>query len=165
MTMQNMTLFKDISPNSRVWIYQSSKEFTPAQLKTFEQLKNVFLQQWESHGSPVKGKMELLHNRFIVTMIDEADERSCGRSVDASIRFMKELEQEFKLTLLDRMLVAYKKGEEIFSCTLSEFEALAKKGEINKNTIVFNNTIHTVAEFEKEWEVPVEKSWHKQFVI
>jgi hypothetical protein len=158
-----MILPNNISPNSRVWIYQSSKEFTPVQQTTFDQLKNVFLQQWESHGSPVKGKMELLYNRFIIIMIDEADERSCGRSVDASIRFMKELEKEFNLTLLDRMLVAYKKGEQIFSCTLPEFEAMAKKGEINKNTIVFNNTVHTVAEFEKEWEVPVEKSWHKQF--
>lgn len=155
----------NISPNSRIWIYQSNKEFTPDQLKSFEELKNVFLQQWESHGSPVKGKIEVLHNRFIVILIDEADERSCGRSVDASIRFMKELEQEFDITLLDRMLVAYKKGEQIFSCTIPEFEALAKKGEVNKNTIVFNNTIQTVAEFEKNWEIPVEKSWQRQFLI
>ncbi|MEK6615549.1 MAG: hypothetical protein AABZ32_05485, partial [Bacteroidota bacterium] len=96
-------------PHSRVWIYQSSQEFTPAQLKTVEELKNVFLRQWESHGNPVKGKIETLHNRFIVVMIDESDEKSCGRSVDASIRFMKELEQELNVSLLNRMLVAYKK--------------------------------------------------------
>lgn len=159
-----MKITANFQPQSRVWIYQSSKEFTPQQANTFNELRNVFLQTWESHGSPVKGKMELLHNRFIVVMIDEADERSCGRSVDASIRFMKELEQELGLTLLDRMLVAYKKGEQIFSCSLSEFEALAKKGEVNKNTIVFNNTIHTIAEFEKEWEVPAEKSWHSRLL-
>lgn len=160
-----MIPFNTLPPHSRVWIYQSSKEFTPEQANIFHELRDVFLQNWESHGSPVNGKMELLHNRFIVVMINEADERSCGRSVDASIRFIKELEQEFKLTLLDRMLVAYKKGEKIFSCTLSEFEDLAKKGEVNRNTIVFNNTIHTVAEFEKEWEVPVEKSWHSRLLI
>ena len=159
-----MVNFKNVSPNSRVWIYQSNKEFTPIQLKTFEQLKNVFLRQWESHGSPVKGEIQVLHNRFIVILIDEADERSCGRSVDASIRFMKELEEEFNITLLDRMLIAYKKEEQIFSCTIPEFESLAKKGEINKDTVVFNNTVHTVAEFEKGWEVPVEKSWQKQYL-
>jgi hypothetical protein len=159
-----MTLFKDISQNSRVWIYQSNKEFTPEQLKTFGELKNIFLQQWESHGSPVKGKMEVLHNRFIVTLIDEADEKSCGRSVDASIRFMKELEQEFKITLLDRMLIAYKKVEQIFCCTIPEFKVLAKKGEVNKNTIVYNNTVHILSEFEQNWEVPVEKSWQKQLL-
>ena len=159
-----MELFKNISQQSRVWIYQSDKEFSVAQLKTFEELKNIFLQQWESHGSPVKGKIETLYNRFIVVLIDEADERSCGRSVDASLRFMKELEQELGVTLLNRMLVAYKKGEEIFSCTTAEFEALAKKGEVNKNTIVFNNTVHSLTEFENEWQVPAEKSWHKQFI-
>ncbi len=155
-----MNITSNFQPQSRVWIYQSSKEFMPDQVNTFNELKNVFLQTWESHGSPVKGKMELLHNRFIVVMIDEADERSCGRSVDASIRFMKELEQELGLTLLDRMLVAYKKGEQIHSCTLPEFEALAQKGQVNKDTIVFNNTVQTIAEFEKGWQVPAEKSWH-----
>jgi len=159
-----MANFSNVSPASRVWIYQSSKEFTPAQLQVFEDLKNIFLQQWESHGSPVKGGIKVLHNRFIVVFIDEADEKSCGRSVDASVRFMKELEQEFSITLLDRMLVAYKKGEQLFSCTLAEFEALAKKGEVNKNTLVYNNTVHTVAEFEKAWEVPAEKSWHKKLL-
>lgn len=160
-----MTPFHNLPPQCRIWIYQSNKEFTLGQLKTFQELRNVFLQTWESHGSPVKGKMEILHNRFIVMSIDEADDRSCGRSVDASIRFMKELEQEFNITLLDRMLVAYKKGEQIFSCSMQEFEALAKKGEVNKNTIVFNNTIHTIAEFKKEWEVVAEKSWHNRLLI
>src|ERR1035437_3802264 len=159
-----MTNFKNIPSHSRSWIYQSSEEFTPARLKTFEELKNVFLQSWKSHGNPVKGEIEILHNRFIVILIDEADEMSCGRSVDASIRFMKELEQELNVSLLNRMLVAYKKGEQIFSCTIPEFETLAKKGEVNLNTIVFNNTVHTLAEFEKSWEVPAEKSWHKKFI-
>lgn len=155
---------KGFSPQSRVWIYQSDKAFTPGQLKTVEELKTVFMQQWESHGSPVKGKIEVLYNRFIVVAIDEPDEKSCGRSVDASIRFMKELEQELQVTLLNRMLVAYKKGEQIFSCTLPEFEALAKKGAVNKNTIVFNNTVHSLIEFENGWEVPAEKSWHNKFL-
>ncbi len=160
-----MNLTDNFPPQSRVWVYQSNKEITNDQTKSFEELKNVFIQQWESHGNPVKGKIELLHSRFIVILIDEADERSCGRAVDASIKFMKELEAEFNLTLLDRMLVAYKKGEQIFSCTISEFEVLAKKGEVNGSTIVFNNTIHSVIEFENEWAVPAEKSWQKRLLI
>lgn len=159
-----MNNFKDISAHSRVWIYQSSQEFSNEQLNVFHELKNVFLQNWESHGNPVKGRIEILYNRFIVILIEEADERSCGRSVDASIRFMKELEQELNISLLDRMLVAYRKGEQIFSCSLPEFNALVKKGEVNRGTIVFNNTVHTLSEFEKNWEVPVEKSWHMQFI-
>jgi uncharacterized coiled-coil protein SlyX len=154
-----------MNPHSRVWIYQSDKEFTAAQLKTVEELKHVFLQHWETHEKPVKGKMEILHNRFIVITTDEGEERICGGSIDASVRFMKELEQELNVSLLNRMLVAYKKDGKIISCTLPEFEALIRKGEVNRNTIVFNNTVHTVAEFENNWEVPVEKSWHRQLVI
>ncbi len=160
-----MNKFKDIHPNSRVWIYQSDKEFTTGQLKTIDELKHVFLAHWETHEKPVKGRINVLHKRFIVIATDEGEERICGGSIDASVRFMKELEQELNVSLLNRMLVAYKKGEQIFSCSLPEFEMLIKKGEINQHTIVFNNTVHTVAEFEKNWEVPAEKSWHKQLVI
>ncbi|HEY4797850.1 MAG TPA: ABC transporter ATPase [Bacteroidia bacterium] len=160
-----MNSVQNIAPHSRVWIYQSDKEFNASQLNTITELKSVFLEQWESHEVPIKGAIEVLHNRFILILIDETSDKVCGGSVDSSVRFMKELEKELGVSLLNRMLVAYKKDGKIFSCTLPEFESLAKKGEVNKDTIVFNNSVHTFSQFENEWEVPAEKSWHKNFIL
>jgi hypothetical protein len=159
-----MKTHKDLSPLTRVWIYQSDKEFTPGQVNTFRELAEVFQQNWESHGKPVNGTMELFHNRFIVVFVDEKDEQSCGRSVDASVRFMKELEEELGVTLLDRMLVAYRDGNKIASCTIAEFEKRIDEGQVNESTIVFNNTIHSMAEFNTAWEVPLRQSWHSRLL-
>lgn len=155
---------KDLSPLTKVWVYQSSVELKNEQKNNFKELAEVFQQNWESHGKPVNGAIELFHDRFIVLFIDEQDEQSCGRCVDASVRFMKELETELGITLLDRMLVAYRDAGKINSCSVSEFEKLIIDGKVNENTVVFNNTIHTVSEFNDAWEVPLGKSWHSRFL-
>ncbi|MEW6470306.1 MAG: ABC transporter ATPase [Bacteroidota bacterium] len=159
-----MKTHKELSPLTKVWIYQSSRELNAEQVKVFGELAETFVQNWTSHGKPVNGSIELFHDRFIVLFVDEQDEQSCGRSVDASVRFIKELEQELNVTLLDRMLVAYKEGETIVSCALAEFEKLIESGKVNKNTIVFNNTIHSIKEFETAWQVPLSQSWHNRLL-
>lgn len=159
-----MKSYKEMSPLTRVWVYQADREFTAAERKTIGELTGVFVQHWESHGKPVNGTIEIFYSRFLVLFIDEQDDQSCGRSVDASVRFMKELEQELGVKLLDRMLVAYRKGGTIYSCTLAEFENRLAAGEVDENTIVFNNTVHTITEFLKNWEVPLSMSWHSRLL-
>ena len=65
---------------------------------------------------------------------------------------------------MDRMNVAYRapslKGE-IQICSMNEF----KKKSSFENITVFNNLVATKEELEKNWEVPIEKSWHRQFVV
>lgn len=158
-------LYKHLPAKSRVWIYQSENELSEDQTKKLNELTDTFLHNWDSHGSPVKGNINLIYNRFITVTIDESDDKVCGGSVDKLGRFMKELESELHISLLDRTQVAYRKGNQIKSCTMHEFERLAKQGEVGKETIVFNNTVHTLAAFEIEWEVPAEKSWHNRLLI
>jgi len=160
-----MNDFKNMPAHSRIWIYQSNKELTDNNKKIFKELSETFLENWMSHDRLVKGAIELFHNRFIAVLIDDKNDKVCGGSIDASQRLMKELEQELNITLLDRMLTAYRKDGKIISLPLNEFRTLLESGVINENTIVFNNLVATKEEFEKNWEVPVEKSWHGQLVI
>ena len=164
MNFSKMEHFKDFSGQSRVWIYQSDKEFDSGQKKIFNELAATFKANWESHGKAVKGSIELFYDRFIVLCIDEPDELSCGRSVDASVRFMKELEKELNVSLLNRMLVAYREGDNIVSCTINEFEKLLSEGKVNERTIVFNNMVHDLVEFNNNWELPVSESWHARLM-
>ena len=159
-----MTQFKNMPAHSRAWVYQSNKEFNETDKTIFRELSETFLGNWMSHDRPVKGSIELFHNRFIVVLIDDKDDKVCGGSIDSSQRLMKELEQELHITLLDRMLTAYRKDGKIISLHLNEFRTLVENGTLNANTIVFNNLVTTKEEFEKNWEVPVEKSWHMQLI-
>ena len=63
-------LDKNFSPDSRVWIYQSSRLFTLNEALAIEELLNDFIAEWLSHGVRVKGDAYLFFGQFIVLMAD-----------------------------------------------------------------------------------------------
>jgi len=112
----------------------------------------------------VKGTFTILYDAFVVLFVDEQGDTMCGRAQDASVKLMKELEQELELSLLDRMNQSYKEDEKAVLVKLNDFETLYNDNKINDETIVFNNTITTKKEFDTTWELPLKNSWHKQLV-
>lgn len=40
---------------------------------------------------------------------------------------------------------------------------LAKDKSVSANTIVFNNLVNTIEEWQESWEVPASESWHSRF--
>jgi hypothetical protein len=65
---------------------------------------------------------------------------------------------------MDKMNVSYKQGEYVAHKTLLDFKKMAKEKAVSKNTIVFNNMVHNIAEFKENWEVPASESWHSRFL-
>lgn len=162
-----MISFKNMPLHSRVWVYQSERELTSAETESIKRKAQEFVAQWTSHDQLMKACIEIFHNRFIVVCVDEKTAPSSGCGIDKSVKFIQELEKNFSVSLMDRMIVAYRKGltptlsegeGEVLTCHVSELKNL---GEV----FVFNNLVATKEELEKNWEVPIEKSWHKQFVI
>ncbi len=75
---------------------------------------------------------------------------------------MKEIEKEFGIGLFDRFRIAYRDGDQIVNCSKTEFEDLLNKGELNSDTIVFNNMISSRKDLDSSWEVAMKNSWHGQ---
>jgi hypothetical protein len=40
---------------------------------------------------------------------------------------------------------------------------MAKEKAVTENTIVFNNLVNTIQEYNDSWEVPAMDSWHSRF--
>jgi hypothetical protein len=150
------------SENSRVWIYQSNKELMVDQTARLESQLNAFAQNWTAHNNQLKATGIVQYNRFIILLVDENQVGASGCSIDKSVRFMKELENEYQINLFDRFNLAYRDGEEIKSVSRNDFEELIKAGTITKNSIVFNNLVQTLDELKTKWEVPLKDSWHIQ---
>lgn len=150
--------------NTKVWIYQSERHFNEDEKKHVQIRLDDFMADWQSHGNLVKGTFTLVYDAFIVLFVDDEGDPLCGRAQDASVKLIKELEQELELSILDRMNQSYKKGEKAVLVKLNDFETLYNDNKINDDTIVFNNTITTKKEFDTTWEVPLKNSWHKQLV-
>jgi len=150
---------EDFDDNSRVWVYQSNRPFGIAEALRIEELLENFCKEWNSHGSEVKGYANLFFGHFIIIMADETKVKIGGCSTDSSVRFIKNLEQDFNVQLLDRQLMAFIVKENILLIPLSKVNYSIENDIVAPDTLYFNNTILTKKELLNNWIIPVEKSW------
>jgi len=156
--------FSDLPDSSRVWIYQSNRSFSDQELQEINSKLEEFFTQWTAHGADLKASFEIKYKRFITLALDQKLNSATGCSIDASVRFIQQLEKDYNVDLLDKMNVSYKQGEFVAYKTLTDFRKMAKEKAVSKNTIVFNNLVNTKAEYLEEWEVPASDSWHNRFL-
>ena len=150
------------SPQSKVWIYQSDREFTNQEVSVIQQELNDFTAQWKAHGHQLQAKAEILYNYFIVFVVDEATAGATGCSIDASVRVVKTIEQTHGIDLFNRFNMAYKIDDKVVVLNKEDFETLISIKKITPDSIVFNNLVQTLEDFETKWEVPFKDSWHNK---
>ncbi|WP_437824288.1 ABC transporter ATPase [Tenacibaculum mesophilum] len=159
------TEYKKLPQNSRVWVYQSDREFTQEEIEFISAKALLFIDNWTRHGDDLKGSFTIKYNQFLVLAVDEGFNNVSGCSIDASVRFIKELEKELELDLMNKMNVSFKDGDNINIVKLPEFQNFAKEQKITAETVVFNNMVNTKGDFETKWEVPANQSWHARFLV
>ena len=145
-----------------MWVYQSATELSNEQTQQIQQQLNTFAQGWTAHNHQLLAGAQVKYNRFLILVVDESQAGASGCSIDKSVNFMKQLEQQYGITLFDRFNLAYRNGENIVSAPRNEFEELIKAGVITQDTMVFNNLVQTLEELQTKWEVPLKDSWHMQ---
>ncbi len=156
--------FNSLPEESRVWIYQSNRSFSEEELLQLEQQLNTFIEAWTAHGKDLQAGYKIVYKRFIVIALDQNSNNATGCSIDASVYFIQELEKQYNVDLMDKMNVSYKQGEFIAYKPLLDFKKMAQEKAVSKNTIVFNNLVNNIAEFNENWEVPASESWHSRFM-
>ena len=152
-------LNENFSPDSRVWIYQSSRIFTLSEALAVEDLLNDFTDKWLSHGTPVKGAGYLFFGQFIILMADEKATGVSGCSTDSSVRLIKDIEQRFGLNMFDRTTLAFLVKDKVQLLPLSQLQYAFDNRFIDSHTLYFNNLVQTKAELENNWLVPIKDSW------
>lgn len=155
--------FDTLPEESRVWIYQSNRKFSDEEISEIDEALKVFIGNWAAHGSGLEASYQIKYNRFIILAVNQDSQSATGCSIDASVHFIQELEKKYDVDLLDKMNVTFKQGEHIAHKPLIEFRKMAKAKSVSANTIVFNNLVNTVGEWQDYWEVPAGESWHSRF--
>lgn len=156
--------FKTLPETARVWIYQCNRSFSDAEMLEIRSDLDAFLTSWTAHGNDLNAGYEIKYKRFIVIALDQTSQGATGCSIDASVRFIQELEKKYDVMLLDKMNVSYKQGKFIAYKSLLDFKTMAKQKAISKKTIVFNNLVANKGEYLEHWEVPASESWHARFL-
>ena len=150
---------ENFSKNTRVWIYQSSRLFTLSEALQLEEELKHFGENWLSHGASVNASCFLFYGYFIILMADEAEINVSGCSTDSSVRFVKNIEQSYNVSLFDRTNLAFIVKDKIELLPLSQVNYAIQNGYISDSTLFFDNAIQDISAFKNKWIVPVADSW------
>jgi hypothetical protein len=155
--------FAAMPDTARLWIVASPAELTPAIAGNLLERVDAFLEEWNAHGQPVVGARDLRYDRFLMIAADEAATGVSGCSGDALFRVFKGAESDLGISLLDSSRVWFRTANGIQTDTRAGFRERVKKGEVDAETIVFDNTAATVGDVRAgRWERPVRESWHRR---
>ena len=154
--------FDKMPDTSRIWIYQSNREFSSEEENVIKRNTKKFIDNWTRHGDDLKGSFTMVYNRFVVIAVDENFANVSGCSIDASVRFIQQIQSELNVDLLNKLHIAFKTNDDVNSVSLNDFRSFIASDKITQDTIVFNNLVNTKADFESKWEVPAKESWHQR---
>ncbi len=150
---------EDFSPDSRVWIYQSSRLFTLSEVREIDDVLKRFLASWNAHGERVKGFAAVFFDQFIILMADESDVHVSGCSTDSSVRVVRDLEQRFKVRLFDRTTLAFAREGKVELMPMAQLGHALLHGSVTAETIYFNNIVLNKRDLLDKWIIPVGDSW------
>lgn len=161
---QNMYIpFHQIPPQARIWIYQASRELTEAEVEALNPVLTQFITEWTSHGQLLQASAQIFHNRFLVIANDEDVNSPSGCSIDASVHFVKQLENRLNVSFFDRTQLAFLAGNEVQVAPLKEIKNQVVAGTINPDSLYFDNTIATAGQLKSSWPQPARETWLSRY--
>jgi hypothetical protein len=153
-----------LKETSRVWVYQSSKMLSEKEVVVLQSQLNAFVKDWTAHSQQLSASSDILFNRFIILAVDESQAGASGCSIDKSVHFLQSIENQYVMTLFDRLTFAYLDGNEVKTASSNDFKQLYTEGVVSDETLVFDNMVNTVSALKSSWIKPLKESWHKRFV-
>jgi len=157
-----MTAIAQMPDQARLWVYQSSRSFTDQEKDSISTYLESFVKQWAAHGQELSATFSIEYDQFIILAVDEEMAGASGCSIDASVGAIRNIEQQFNVSLLDRTQVAFKQSDVIHTIGFNQVKQAIVAGKIASSTIIFNNSVSSAQEWKSNWEIPAEESWLKR---
>jgi len=160
--MRNLLAFPD---ESRVWIYQADKPFEDEKIPLVNEDIEAFCTQWTSHNHDLRAIGGIMHDLFVVLVVDETMSSASGCSIDKSVAFVKSLEHKYSRNLLERHNVAWlDKAEQLHITPLADLKGALEAGQLSLEDRVFDNLVSNRKDYISRWTLPLGESWMKRFI-
>ena len=156
--------FKTMPDDSRVWIYQSNRDFNESEIGIINDKTIPFLDNWQAHGKDLECSYSIIDKRFIIIAVNESVNPIGGCSIDFSLQLIKDISNTIGIDLLNRLIVNYKLDNRIESLSLSDLKNKIKGGDFSPETIIFNTDINSKSELLNNFEIDIKSSWLSKFI-
>ncbi len=156
--------FKTMPDDSRIWIYQSNRDFNESEIVIINDKTTSFLDNWQAHGKDLECSYSIIDKRFIIIAVNESFNPIGGCSIDFSLQLIKDISNTIGIDLLNRLLVNLKIDNRLESLSLSDLKNKIKDGSFSPETIIFNTAINSKSELLNNFEIDVKSSWLSKFI-
>lgn len=150
--------------HSRVWIYPSDRFIADEFIPEIHYDIKKFTDQWISHSQDLKATGGILHNYFIVILVDEILNKPGGCSIDTSVRFVQGIGDRYQVNFFNRQMFHYIKDEIVHQIPQHGLAHKYTNGIIDDNTLFFDPLVNNKKDFIKNWLKPYSQSWHKKLM-
>lgn len=156
--------YTSISNDAKVWVYPSDRKFYSTEIDEIEKKIKKFAENWKLDDENFKVSYRFLYNRFIILVADDSETTLTNADIDTSVSFILQLQETYKVNLLDKMNVCFKQGEYVQYKELKDFKKLVKNKAVTAKTIIFDNLINNKEDLENYWEIAIEDSWYNRYL-
>ena len=156
--------FETMPDDSRIWIYQSNRDFNESEIGVINDKTISFLNNWQAHGKDLECSYSIIDNRFIIIAVNESVNPIGGCSIDFSLQLIKDISNTIGIDLLNRLIVNCKLDNRIESLSLSDLKNKIKDGYFSPETIIFNTAINSKSELLNNFEIDIRSSWLSKFI-
>lgn len=153
-----------LPPHTRVWIYQSNRNFTNEETQWLHAVCKEFVENWSSHGKDLASGYDIRYDRFLILAVDESAAGASGCSIDKSVHLIRQIEQQLGISLTARTQITYlNEAGKVESFELNDLKDLLAENKISTSTRFFNNLVATKADLDDHWLTPIAGSWMERF--
>jgi hypothetical protein len=160
-----MTSFDTLPDDARVWVFGAAAPIDDVDATRLLAAVDGFLFSWAAHGHPLTCARDWRDDRFLAVGVDQSTEGASGCSIDGLFRTLKGLEEGIGTTLVAGGRVYFRDALGlVHSVTRQEFELMAKRGEVNAGTPVFDIAITNAGDYRAKFERAASASWHAELL-
>ena len=156
--------FKTMPDDSKIWIYQSNRDFNESEIGIINDKTISFLDNWQAHGKDLECSYSIIDKRFIIIAVNESVNPIGGCSIDFSLQLIKDISNTIGIDLLNRLVVNYRLDNKVESLSLSDLKNKIKDGDFSPETIIFNTAINSKSELLNNFEIDIRSSWLSKFI-
>lgn len=161
--MPDLSAFPDAA---RLWTFAADRPLAPEEANGVLRTVTEFLDRWQSHGRPVPGTVELRDDRFLlVAAMLDAEQLNAGVSgcgIDQMTHAVEAAAEAHGFGWAGALNVAYRDASDaVRLVSRPAFRKLARAGEVDGETRVFDLTLDTVGALRQHGiERPAADAWH-----
>ncbi|MEP6619853.1 MAG: hypothetical protein ABJE47_11070 [bacterium] len=152
--------FESLPDSSRVWVFGSDRPLTDEGTDALLKGVDAHLADWKAHGAPLTVSREWRDGRFLVVGVDQSTAGATGCSIDGLFRVLQNVQSQVGASLIGGGRVFYRDNHAVVqSTTRDEVSVLAERGELTKDSVVFDTTLTDLGTFRACFERPAKDTW------